>query len=66
MGSEFNDTPMEPENLTYMHSDYINDIAKANRKILIQCLEKVGFVNIQKHYHTFCIIIISLSLVYSN
>lgn len=45
MGSVFNDTPMEPENLTYMHSDYIKDIAKANREILIQCLEKVGFVN---------------------
>lgn len=45
MGSGFNDTPIEPENLTYMHSDYINAIAKANRKILTDCMEKVGFIN---------------------
>ncbi len=45
MGSGFNDAPIEPKNLTYMYSDYINDVAKANREILIQCMEKVGFIN---------------------
>jgi D-alanyl-D-alanine dipeptidase len=45
MGTEFNDIPTEPENLTYLHSTYINDLAKINRKILIDCMEKVGFVN---------------------
>lgn len=45
MGTEFNDIPTEPENLTYLYSTYINDEAKANRKILIDCMEKVGFVN---------------------
>jgi zinc D-Ala-D-Ala dipeptidase len=45
MGSGFNDAPIEPENLTFLYSDYINDIAKANREILIQCMEKVGFIN---------------------
>lgn len=34
MGTEFNDIPTEPENLTYLHSTYINDLAKANRKYL--------------------------------
>tara|TARA_B100000965_G_C19363046_1_gene656868 strand:- start:281 stop:586 length:306 start_codon:yes stop_codon:yes gene_type:complete len=45
MGTEFNDVPTEPENLTYLYSTYISDTAKANRKILIDCMEKVGFVN---------------------
>ena len=45
MGSEFNDAPIEPENLSHLHSAHINDLAKANRKILIDCMEKVGFVN---------------------
>lgn len=45
MGTEFNDTPTEPENRTYLHSTYINDLAKVNRKILADCMEKVGFIN---------------------
>jgi len=45
MGTEFNDIPIEPENLTHLQSIYINDLAKENRKILIDCMEKVGFVN---------------------
>ncbi len=45
MGSKFNDTPIEPENLTYLYSSYINDLAKENRKILIDCLERAGFIN---------------------
>lgn len=45
MGSEFNEAPIEPQNLSHLHSTYINALAKENRKILIDCLEKVGFVN---------------------
>ena len=45
MGTEFNDIPIEPENLTHLQSIYINDLAKEKRKILIDCMEKVGFVN---------------------
>ncbi len=45
MGSEFNEAPVEPENRSHLHSTYINDLAKENRKILTDCLEKVGFVN---------------------
>lgn len=45
MGTEFNDIPVEPENLTYLDSSYISDIAKANRKILIYCMKKAGFIN---------------------
>ncbi|WP_278183992.1 M15 family metallopeptidase domain-containing protein [Lachnoclostridium phytofermentans] len=33
MGSEFNEAPIEPENLSHLHSTYINDLGKANRKI---------------------------------
>jgi len=45
MGTEFNDMPIEPQNLTYLHSTYIKDLAKENRKILADCMEKVGFAN---------------------
>jgi D-alanyl-D-alanine dipeptidase len=45
MGTEFNDIPIEPKNLTYLYSTYINNIAKENRRILIECMEKVGFKN---------------------
>lgn len=45
MGTEFNEIPTEPENLTYLHSAYVGEIAKVNRKILIDCMEGVGFVN---------------------
>lgn len=45
MGSCFNDTPMEPENLTYTYSKYINEEAKNNRAILINSMEKAGFIN---------------------
>ena len=45
MGTEFNDIPIEPENLTYLYSKNISDTAKANRKILIDNMEKVGFTN---------------------
>lgn len=45
MGTEFNDIPIGPENLTYLHSNYINHVAKENRTILINCMEKVGFEN---------------------
>lgn len=45
MGTEFNDTPIEPENLTYLYSAYINKLAEDNRKILIDCMERAGFIN---------------------
>jgi D-alanyl-D-alanine dipeptidase len=45
MGTEFNDIPMEPENLTYLYSDYISDAAKENRKMLVESMEKAGFSN---------------------
>ena len=45
MGTEFNDIPIEPEKLTYLYSEYISDTAKANRKILIENMERVGFTN---------------------
>lgn len=45
MGSEYNDVPIEPENLTYLHSAYISDEARTNRETLIVCMEKSGFVN---------------------
>lgn len=45
MGTQFNDIPIEPENLTHLDSDYVSDIAKANRRILIDCMEKVGLAN---------------------
>lgn len=45
MGTEFNGIPIEPENLTYLNSTYIKDVAKENRKILVECMEKVGFEN---------------------
>lgn len=43
MGTEFNDIPIEPENLTYLYSDYISDAAKANRNILVISMEMAGF-----------------------
>lgn len=45
MGSRFNATPMEPENLTYTYSKYISKEAENNRKILIKAMEKAGFIN---------------------
>lgn len=45
MGTEFNDIPIEPENLTYLYSTYISNEVKENRKILISCMENVGFEN---------------------
>lgn len=45
MGTEFNDIPIEPENLTYLYSENISDTAKAYRKILSDNMEKVGFTN---------------------
>ena len=45
MGSAFNDAPVAPENLAYTESSYISEEGKKNRKILIDCLEPVGFVN---------------------
>lgn len=45
MGSEFNEAPIEPENFSHLYSTYISDHAKANRKILIDCMERVGFAN---------------------
>ncbi|PPK79656.1 D-alanyl-D-alanine dipeptidase [Lacrimispora xylanisolvens] len=45
MGTEFNDIPYEPENLTYLYSQFISEDAKANRNILIECMEKAGFIN---------------------
>lgn len=45
MGTEFNDIPIQPENLTYLYSTYINETVKENRKILIEYMEKVGFKN---------------------
>lgn len=45
MGTEFNDMPISPENRTYLYSEYISDADKANRKILIDCMEKIGFAN---------------------
>lgn len=45
MGTKFNDIPIAPENLTYLYTDYISDTVKANRKILIESMEKVGFSN---------------------
>ncbi len=45
MGTEFNDIPYEPENLTYLHSEFISKAAKANRNILIECMEGAGFIN---------------------
>ena len=39
MGTELNDIP-EPENLTYLSQRYINDTAKANRRILSEYMEK--------------------------
>lgn len=45
MGSGFNETPMAPENLTYTYSDHISDEAKNNRSILINAMQKAGFVN---------------------
>jgi D-alanyl-D-alanine dipeptidase len=45
MGTSFNDIPIEPENRTFLYSDYINDLARANRKILIVCMESAGFIN---------------------
>jgi D-alanyl-D-alanine dipeptidase len=45
MDTEFNDIPIEPENLTYLYSEYISDTAKVNRKILIENMERVGFTN---------------------
>lgn len=45
MGTAFNDEPIAPENLTYLYSDYITTTAKQNRKILIDVMEAVGFMN---------------------
>jgi D-alanyl-D-alanine dipeptidase len=45
MGTKFNDSPVETENLTYLYSNYINDEARKNREILIECMEKVGLEN---------------------
>lgn len=45
MGSEFNEATIEPENCSHLFYTYINDLAKGNRNILIDCMEKVGIIN---------------------
>lgn len=45
MGTEFNDIPSAPQNLTYLYSPYISDYAKTNRKTLTDCMENAGFIN---------------------
>lgn len=45
MGSRFNETPMEPQNLPYTNSPYISKTAEKNRTILINAMKKAGFIN---------------------
>jgi len=45
MGTEFNASPHETAEATYTHVDNISDLAKANRKLLIDVMTQVGFVN---------------------
>lgn len=45
MGTVYNAVPLEPENRTYLYSDYISEEARRNRKILIDIMEKAGFAN---------------------
>lgn len=35
----------ETENRTYLYCNYINDAARKNREILIECMEKSGLEN---------------------
>ncbi len=45
MGTEFNASPLENANANYTLAENISDRAKENRKILIQVMTAVGFVN---------------------
>ncbi|HWU43745.1 MAG TPA: M15 family metallopeptidase [Bdellovibrio sp.] len=45
MGTEFNAEPLNTENATYTAASNISEIAKKNRKILIDVMKAVGFVN---------------------
>jgi D-alanyl-D-alanine dipeptidase len=45
MGTEFNASPLETESATYTDAQNISSVARANRKILVDVMDKVGFVN---------------------
>jgi D-alanyl-D-alanine dipeptidase len=45
MGTGFNAEPIDTENKTYTYNKLITKEEKGNRRILIETLEKVGFVN---------------------
>ena len=45
MGTEYNDTPVPPENRTWLHSEYITEEARENRRLLTDVMEQSGFIN---------------------
>ena len=45
MGTEFNASPLETNQATYTRAENISDIAKENRKILVEVMTTAGFVN---------------------
>ena len=45
MGTEFNASPLETQNTTYTEAKNINSVVKINRKILVDVMTHVGFVN---------------------
>lgn len=45
MGTEFNASPLETQNATYINAENITEFAKQNRKLLVDAMIAVGFVN---------------------
>ncbi len=45
MGTEFNDEPIAPYNLTYLESPWISAQARENRRRLTEIMEGIDFVN---------------------
>lgn len=45
MGTDFNAVPVEVDNKTYTYSKLVNDEEKFSRSILVQAMERAGFVN---------------------
>lgn len=45
MGTDFNASPLETKRATYTEAQNISEGAKENRKILVDVMTKVGFVN---------------------
>jgi zinc D-Ala-D-Ala dipeptidase len=45
MGTDFNAVPVEVDNKTYTYSELLNGEERFNRSILVQAMERAGFVN---------------------